>query len=215
MPRSQQPASGRFISIEGGEGAGKSTTIAYLQASLTAAQIPVVVTREPGGTAIGERIRDILLHPQDAAMAHDTELMLMFAARAEHLQKVILPAIGRGEWVICDRFTDATYAYQGAGRGIPEQRIAVLEKWVQGGFEPDMTILFDLPVDLGLQRAGTRGDLDRFEQEQRSFFDAVRECYRERAARYPDRFRIVDASRTLDGDRSQLDLLIAELTGLT
>ena len=148
-------------------------------------------------------------------MSSDAELLLMFAARAEHLQRVIIPALQRGTWVLCDRFTDATYAYQGGGRGIPSARIAALEDWVQGGLQPDMTILFDLPVATGLQRAGQRGELDRFEQEQISFFEAVRANYRDRARQHPRRFRVVDAALELDAVRQQLDAVLDELLAAT
>ena len=141
-------------------------------------------------------------------MHFDTELLLMFAARAQHLHELILPALARGEWVICDRFTDATYAYQGGGRGIDVQRIALLEDWVQQGLQPDTTLLFDLPVAQGLERAGKRGALDRFEQEQQGFFEQVRAAYLERAAQNPGRFRIVDAGRELAAVQQQLDDII-------
>ena len=202
---------GRFITLEGGEGAGKSTNLEYIQDRLQAAGIGVQVTREPGGTPLGEDIRSLLLDPGNAAMHADTELLLMFAARAQHLQELILPALARGEWVLCDRFTDATYAYQGGGRGLDVGRIAQLETWVQEGFQPHRTLLFDLPVDIGLQRAGKRGALDRFEQEQRAFFVRVREGYLARARAFPQRFRVVDAARDLVDVQAQLDPLIEEL----
>ncbi len=207
----QKKSKGRFVTFEGGEGAGKSTNLEYVRERLEAAGIPLLLTREPGGTALGEQIRALLLSPDNKGMSSDAELLLMFAARAEHLRRVIIPALRRGTWVLCDRFTDATYAYQGGGRGIPSARIAVLEDWVQGEFQPDMTILFDLPVETGMQRAGQRGELDRFEQEQMSFFEAVRENYRERARQQPRRFRVVDASLELDAVRHQLDKVLDEL----
>ncbi|TCK18313.1 thymidylate kinase [Thiogranum longum] len=202
---------GRFITLEGGEGAGKSTNATYFASQLEAAGITLRVTREPGGTVLGERIRELLLDPSHQAVHADTELLLMFAARAQHLNEVILPALQAGEWVLCDRFTDATYAYQGGGRGIDMQRIAELEAWVQQGFEPDMTILFDLPVETGLARAGKRGALDRFEQEQTSFFTSVRDTYLQRAKQYPRRFRVIDAAQKLDDVQRQLDTLVEEL----
>jgi dTMP kinase len=207
----EQKSTGCFLTFEGGEGAGKSTNLDYVRDRLEAAGIPLLLSREPGGTALGERIRALLLTPEYKGMSSDAELLLMFAARAEHLHKVIIPALQRGTWVLCDRFTDATYAYQGGGRGIPSERIAVLEDWVQGGFQPDMTILFDLPIDVGMQRAGQRGELDRFEQEDVSFFEAVRASYRERARQHPRRFRVVDASLELDAVRQQLDEILDEL----
>jgi len=202
---------GRFITLEGGEGAGKSTNLAYIRDRLAAAGIAVSVTREPGGTPLGEGIRGLLLDPAHTAMHADTELLLMFAARAQHLHELVLPALERGEWVLCDRFTDATYAYQGGGRGLDMHRIAQLETWVQGGFQPYRTLLFDLPVDVGLQRAGQRGSLDRFEQEQTAFFERVRNSYLDRARAFPDRFRVIDAGRTLGEVQRQLDAVIDEL----
>jgi dTMP kinase len=207
----EDKSTGCFLTFEGGEGAGKSTNLDYVRDRLEAAGIPLLLSREPGGTALGEQIRALLLTPENKGMSSDAELLLMFAARAEHLHKVIIPALQRGTWVLCDRFTDATYAYQGGGRGIPSERIAVLEDWVQGGFQPDMTILFDLPIDVGMQRAGQRGELDRFEQEDVSFFEAVRAGYRERARQHPRRFRVVDASLELDAVRQQLDEILDEL----
>lgn len=204
----QAIARGRFITLEGGEGAGKSTSLEYLGARLQATGVNVLHTREPGGTPLGEKVRELLLNPDHTGMHSDTELLLMFAARAQHLHEVILPALASGEWVICDRFTDATFAYQGGGRGIDMQRIGLLENWVQQGFQPDTTLLFDLPVAQGLARAGQRGSLDRFEQEQQDFFDRVRKVYLERASKYPERFRIVDAGRELAAVRQQLDDII-------
>jgi len=202
---------GRFITLEGGEGAGKSTNLAYIQSRLQAAGKPVTLTREPGGTPLGERIRGLLLDPDNTDMHADTELLLVFAARTQHLQHAILPALERGNWVLCDRFTDATYAYQGGGRGLDDARIAQLEAWVQAGFQPHRTLLFDLPVELGLQRAGERGALDRFEQEQAAFFERVRAAYRARAQRFPERFRVIDAGRPLAEVQVQLDAVIDEL----
>ncbi len=207
-----QPAyPGRFITLEGGEGAGKSTNADYLAQRLEAAGIRLLRTREPGGTALGERIRELLLDTASDGMHADTELLLMFAARAQHIHERILPALRAGAWVLCDRFTDATYAYQGGGRGIDVARIAQLEDWVQQGFQPDMTILFDLPVETGLARAGARGELDRFEREQQAFFEAVRQAYLQRAEREPARFRVVDAGQPLGAVQHQLDTLVNEL----
>ncbi len=199
------------MTFEGGEGAGKSTNLEYVRNRLEAAGVPLLLSREPGGTALGEKIRALLLDPDNKGMSCDAELLLMFAARAEHLSSVIMPALQRGTWVLCDRFTDATYAYQGGGRGIGSERIALLEDWVQGGFQPDMTILFDLPIDVGMQRARQRAQLDRFEQEQLSFFEAVRASYLERARHDPRRFRVVDASLELATVQQQLDKIVAEL----
>nr|WP_229631826.1 dTMP kinase [Pseudomonas quercus] len=186
-----------FITLEGPEGAGKSTNRDYLAARLRDAGMDVQLTREPGGTPLAERIRELLLAPSDEPMAVDTELLLMFAARAQHIDQVIRPALARGAVVVCDRFTDATYAYQGGGRGISVSRIAELEAFVQGSLRPDLTLVFDLPVDVGLARAAARGRLDRFEQEARSFFDAVRQAYLARAATDPQRYEIIDASLPL------------------
>lgn len=187
---------GRFIVIEGSEGAGKSTQIERLRQRLAQAGIPVRTTREPGGTALGEALRALLLQATTEPMAVDAELLLIFAARAEHLAKVIRPALARGEWVLCDRFTDATYAYQGAGRSIDVDRIAELERWVQGDLRPDRVLVLDLPVIRGLARAGRRGEADRFEQEDVAFFERVRRAYLQRAERDPDRYRVIDASRS-------------------
>lgn len=189
--------SGRFITIEGIEGVGKSTNLAFVQARLEAVGQSVVLTREPGGTDLGEAIRGLLLDHRNDAMGDDTELLLMFAARAQHLAEVIRPAMTRGLWVLCDRFTDATYAYQGGGRGVARERIAALEEWVQDGLRPDLTLLLDVPVELGLARAGKRGALDRFERERADFFERVRAAYLALAEAEPARFRVIDASQPL------------------
>lgn len=199
---------GLFITLEGPEGAGKSTNREYLAQQLRAAGKDVVLTREPGGTPLAERIREVLLASSDEPMNPDAELLLMFAARAQHLAQVIRPALQRGAVVLCDRFTDATYAYQGGGRGLPEARIATLERFVQGELQPDLTLVFDLPVEVGLARATARGRLDRFEQESRAFFEAVRSTYLARAASDTVRYRIVDASQTLAQVQQALDLLV-------
>lgn len=208
MGRNKQ---GRFVTLEGGEGAGKSTNLDYLRERLVAAGMTVTVTREPGGTELGEAVRALLLDPHITAMHADTELLLMFAARSQHLHEIVLPALARGEWILCDRFTDATYAYQGGGRGLDPARIAALESWVQGGFQPYRTLLFDLPVATGLARAGGRGALDRFEQEQTAFFERVRAGYLARAREFPERFRIINADQPLAGVQAQLDKFIDEM----
>ena len=187
-----------FITLEGPEGAGKSTQLLALAEYLQAAGKSVTETREPGGTSLGEAIRHILLDPAQTTLASDAELLLLFAARAQHLAELIRPALARGEWVLCDRFTDASYAYQGGGRGIPWSRIAVLEQWVQADLQPDLILVLDLPVELGLQRAGKRGPADRFEREEQAFFERVRATYLQRAANKPERYRIIDASAPLD-----------------
>lgn len=194
---------GRFITLEGGEGAGKSTSMAFVCEYLKQTGREVLATREPGGTPLGESIRELLLHGKEG-MSPDTELLLMFAARAEHLQQVIHPALNRGIDVVCDRFTDATYAYQGGGRGIPAERIGALETWVQGTFRPDLTLLLDIPITQGLARAGNRSAPDRFEREQHAFFERVRQCYLETAAREPRRVRIINASLDLPAVQMQL-----------
>ena len=206
--------SGLFITLEGPEGAGKSTNRDYLAARLAEQGIEVLLTREPGGTPLAERVREILLAPSDEAMAADTELLLVFAARAQHLAQVIRPALARGCVVLCDRFTDATYAYQGGGRGLPEARIAVLENFVQGQLRPDLTLIFDLPIEVGLARAAARGRLDRFEQEGCSFFEAVRQAYLHRADSAPQRYRIVDAAQPLGQVQQALDELLPQILEL-
>ncbi len=203
--------SGLFITLEGPEGAGKSTNREYLAELLMQAGIEVVLTREPGGTPLAERIRELLLAPDSEVMAVDTELLLMFAARAQHLAGVIRPALARGAVVQCDRFTDATYAYQGGGRGLAYERIAILEQFVQGDLRPDLTLVFDLPVEVGLARAAARGKLDRFEQEQQSFFEAVRQTYLARAAQAPERYRILDAAQPLSQVQADLAALFPAL----
>lgn len=195
---------GCFITVEGTEGVGKTTNMEYSLSLLEAAGIEVVTTREPGGTELGEEIRALLLGHKHDGMHDDTELMLMFAARAEHIAQVIRPALEAGKWVLCDRFTDATYAYQGGGRGINLQRIAVLEDWVQGELRPDLTLLLDVPVDIGLDRAGKRSAPDRFEKEKHDFFEKVRNMYRQRANNEPARFRVIDAGKDLETVQKQL-----------
>lgn len=195
---------GRFITLEGSEGSGKSTNLHYIHQHLCQAGIEVVLSREPGGTPLGESIRELLLDHQQQSMCDDTELLLMFAARAQHLHECILPALEQGKWVLCDRFTDASYAYQGAGRGIPLQRIAQLEQWVQGELRPDLTLFLDLPVAQGLARAGERAELDRFEREQLDFFERVRQGYLAQADAHPERYRVIDAAPALAEVQAQI-----------
>ena len=166
------------------------------------------------GTPLAERIRELLLAPSDEAMCADTELLLVFAARAQHLAHVIRPALARGAVVLCDRFTDATYAYQGGGRGLSQERIATLETFVQGPLRPDLTLVFDLPIEVGMARASARGRLDRFEQEGRTFFDAVRSTYLKRAEASPERYRLIDAAQSLENVQVQLDTLLPQLLEL-
>jgi len=193
---------GKFITIEGGEGVGKSTQIVALRDLLAARGIEVVFTREPGGTRRAERIREMLLETSDEAMPGICELLLMFAARSTHIENVIRPALDRGAWVVCDRFTDATYAYQGGGRGVPREQIAALEKLVQGDLKPDLTLLLDAPLDISSARASARnaaaGSSDRFEREQREFFERVRTAYLDRASAEPNRFVLIDAAASVD-----------------
>ena len=199
-----------FITLEGIEGAGKSTCMVLAARLLEEAGHPPLQTREPGGTALGETLRELLLGHRHDGMAGDTELLLMFAARAEHLQNKILPALGAGRWVLCDRFTDATYAYQGGGRGIERERIQVLEQWVQRGFRPHLTLLLDLPPEVGLERAGKRSAPDRFEKETLDFFRRVREAYLDLARREPERFRVIDAARPLQEVEAQVSRALGE-----
>ncbi len=185
---------GRFITLEGVDGAGKSSHIGTIRQALEERGIPVRLTREPGGTALGESLRELLLH---RAMGLATETLLIFAARAEHLECVIRPALDAGTWVLCDRFTDSTYAYQGSARGLGVDAVAALERWVHADLQPDLTVLFDLPVEVSLARRKQASlELDRFEQEDREFFERVRAGYRSRALADPARIRIIDAART-------------------
>lgn len=205
MPR------GIFITLEGGEGAGKSTNLIFIRQWLQRAGREVVVTREPGGTEAGERVRDILLHSKQLHITPECEMLLMFAARAEHLAKVIRPALAAGKTVLCDRFTDATYAYQGGGRGLAPERIAMIENWVQGDLRPDLTLLLDIPVQAGRERAGQRGEPDRFERENNDFFTRVRETYLARAKAEPARLRVIDASHPLEQVERQIAAVLEEL----
>lgn len=189
------PARGRFISLEGGEGAGKSTLLAGVLACLRQRGLSVVQAREPGGTPVGEAVRAIVLDPALAPLAAETELLLMFASRAQLVREVIEPALAAGQWVVCDRFADASYAYQGGGRGQPAARIEELERWACDGVKPDLTLLLDLPVAAGRARAAGRGEADRIESEADAFFERVRASYRDRATQEPNRFRVIDASQ--------------------
>jgi dTMP kinase len=202
---------GKFITVEGSEGVGKSSNLAYIEEYLSNAGINVVRTREPGGTPLGESIRELLLDARQTAMCDDTELLLMFAARAQHLAEVIRPALATGQWVLCDRFTDATYAYQGGGRSVPMERIRALEDWVQGELRPDHTLLLDMPVGAGLERAGNRSQPDRFEQEQHAFFERVRETYLTRAQTEPGRIHVIDASPALDKVQAQIATVLQQI----
>ncbi|WP_114241274.1 dTMP kinase [Dyella sp. C9] len=185
---------GKFITLEGGEGAGKSTLLAGLQQYLVDQGVSLVQTREPGGTPLGEAVRAIVLDPAQRGMCAEAELLLMFASRAQLVRECIEPALAAGKWVLCDRFTDASYAYQGGGRGVAVDRIATLEQWATDGLRPDLTLLLDLPVATGRARAAGRGEADRIEVEADAFFERVRAAYRARAAAEPERFRLIDAS---------------------
>ena len=201
---------GRFITIEGGEGAGKSTAQTFLAERLTAQGLSVLRTREPGGTPLAEAIRRNLLSVDEEAPVEMAELLLIFAARAQHLSKVIEPALNQGQWVLCDRFTDATYAYQGGGRGLSVALIGELEGLVQGKRRPDTVILLDMPPEIGLARARARGALDRFEQEEQAFFERVRQGYLERAALFPDRYVVVDAAQELSEVQKSLEAVMTK-----
>ncbi len=195
---------GKFITLEGGEGVGKTTNIEFIKEYFLQLNIPVVVTREPGGTPIAETLRKILLAKHEETISGQTELLLMFAARSQHLSEVIYPNLKKGNWVLCDRFTDATYAYQGGGRKVADNKIACLENLVQGDFRPDLTLLLDAPVEVGLVRAKTRNELDRFEMEQIDFFKSVRETYLNRAKQYPERIKIIQADQVLEQVQKQI-----------
>ena len=187
---------GKFITLEGIDGAGKSTQLAWMAELLQRAGKRIVVTREPGGTALGEQLRALLLD-RSMAMHVETEALLMFAARREHLDKVILPALAQDQWVLSDRFTDASFAYQSGGRGLDSAKLIILEQWVQGALQPDLTLYFDVPVNVGQQRVSQGRVMDRFEQEQADFFLRVRAAYLDRAQRFPDRIKIIDSNRSL------------------
>lgn len=200
-----------FITLEGIEGVGKSTQGERLVRWLEQCNVPLIFTREPGGSPVGNRIRELLLTPTASAPAAETELLLMFAARAEHLAKTIEPALAAGKWVISDRFTDASHAYQGGGRGVPTDRIEALEHWVQGTRTPDRTLLFDAPVEQALERARGRGPADRFEQETTAFFERARAAYLARAHADPMRFRIIDATADVETVSTEVQRHIADL----
>lgn len=201
---------GRFITLEGVEGVGKSTNLAYIKSRLESAGLSVIETREPGGTQMAEEIRALLLQPRNESVSEMAELLLMFAARAQHIHALIQPSLDAGHWVLCDRFTDATYAYQGGGRGLSLDWIATLESMVQQTLKPDLTLLLDLPVEIGLERARQRSALDRFETEKKNFFEQVRRVYLQRAATEPKRFAIIDATPCLSDVQAQIDTALSE-----
>jgi len=198
----------KFITFEGVDGAGKSTHLLWFAETLRQRGLDVLVTREPGGTPLGENLREILLNQP---MHPETEAMLMFAARLEHIEQVIKPALQRGTWVVSDRFTDASFAYQGGGRGVPLTKLEQLERWVQGDLQPDLTLLFDIPVEVARQRLSNNATLDRFEQEQESFFERVRHSYLDRCNKSPQRFARIDASKTQEQVKVKLQEILAIL----
>ncbi len=205
-------ARGKFITFEGIDGAGKTTHLAWfrdrLSEKVAASGREVVMTREPGGTKLGEALRDILLHqPMDL----ETEALLMFAARREHLAEVIEPALARGDWVLSDRFTDATFAYQGGGRGLPRDKLEALERWVQGGFQPDLTVLFDIPADTASERRSAAREPDRFESESEAFFNRTRAEYLRRVEEAPYRFAVIDSTQSIPRIQIQLEELITSI----
>ncbi len=207
-----QPAKGFFLTIEGSEGVGKSTALKFIQDYLTRAEKKFIVTREPGGTDIAEKIRHILLTPNAAeTMLPETELLLMFACRMQHVQQVILPALSKGLWVVSDRFVDASFAYQGGGRGIDISRIEFLEKWLLQGLKPDLTLLLDAPVQIGLERAKHRGPEDRIEQEKAAFFEGVRQGYLKRMQQDKKRFRLIDATAPLETVQAELKKILDDI----
>ena len=202
---------GAFITVEGVDGAGKTTQLGYIENWLTQHGVEVVRTREPGGTSLGEQLRAIVLEGKDLKIDDRAELLMMFAARQQHLSELILPALQGGKWVLCDRFTDATYAYQGAGRGIDLAEIEDLEKWVQRGFVPDLTLVLDVETEIGVSRSDARGMTpDRFEQQNLSFKQAVRQQYLERAARFPERMKVIDASTSISEVQECLGRVLGE-----
>lgn len=202
---------GKFITIDGVEGAGKSTQIEFICEYLKAKGVNVILTREPGGTDVGEKIRALLLSNSTGKMHADTELMLMFAARNEHIQNKIMPALGQGDWVLSDRFTDSSYAYQGGGRGLDMERITQLESWVVQDFAPDMTLLLDVPVEVGMSRVEARGKKDRIEMEKMDFFDRVRQAYIARSEEFPDRIKLIDSSQTIEHTTKQIGEILDTL----
>lgn len=196
---------GRFITIEGTEGVGKTTNIEYIKQWLDDRAISYVSTREPGGTPLAEEIRQVLLANREEKVCSKAELLMMFAGRAQHIDQVIEPQLAKGNWVLCDRFTDATYAYQGAGREMGDELIKSLETMVQGAMRPDLTLVLDVPVELGLERAGNRSEPDRFEREKTDFFNRVRQAYLSMATNNPQRYKIIDASQNLEHVQLQIE----------
>ena len=201
---------GKFITLEGIEGVGKTSNLNFIREQLEAAGHDCIVTREPGGTSLGESLRELLLSHSDENMSPDAELLMMFAARAEHLSKVIRPALDAGKTVLCDRFTEATYAYQGGGRQLDVNKISDLETWVQGDLRPDLTVVLDAPVEVGRARAGSRSAPDRIEKERDDFFQRVREAYIKLSEQNPHRICLIDASVELEAVQSQIRQKLVE-----
>ena len=201
-------AHGKFITLEGIDGAGKSTHLAFIAERLRGLGHQVIVTREPGGTPLGEMLRDLVLSQK---MHVETETLIMFASRREHIDKVIVPALEKGIWVLSDRFTDATFAYQGGGRGIARERLQALENWVQSGLQPDLTLLFDVPLEISRERLSHNVSLDRFEEEKQDFFARVRQAYLDRAAEYRQRVRVINSSRSIAEIQAELAPLLEKL----
>ena len=208
MSGAQSMSKAKFITFEGVDGAGKSTHLAWFAETLRERGMDVLVTREPGGTPLGERLRELLLNE---SMLAETEALLMFAARMEHIEQVIKPALQRGAWVVSDRFSDASFAYQGGGRGVPAEKLVQLEAWVHAGLQPDLTLLFDIPVEIARQRLANNASLDRFEQEQAGFFNRVRQAYLARYRENPARFALIDASVTPDEIKKKLEEIISTI----
>jgi dTMP kinase len=201
---------GKFITLEGMDGAGKTTHLEWLRGRLEAQGITLTVTREPGGTALGEALRGMLLDNHEPRQP-ETEALLMFAARSEHIARVIAPALAAGRWVLCDRFTDATYAYQAGGSGMAWSRVAELERWVQGELQPDLTLYFDLAPEVGRARARQAREPDRFEREQQAFYERVRAAYLRRAQEHPRRIRIIDAARAIPEIQVELEEIVSSI----
>lgn len=202
---------GKFITLEGGEGVGKSTNLTFVKQLLEQTGITVMTTREPGGTPFAEKIRQLLLENRQEVVSEQAELLLMFAARAQHIYHVIQPALSKGNWVLCDRFTDATYAYQGGGRAMDLAMIEWLEDKVQGKIRPDLTLLLDTPIEVGMDRANKRGALDRFELEKQTFFERVRTAYLQRAEKLPEQIKVINADQSLDKVQDEIRFVIEKL----
>lgn len=201
--------SAKFITFEGVDGAGKSTHLNWFSETLRQRGVNLKITREPGGTPLGESLRNLLLHE---AMHPETEALLMFASRREHIEQVIQPALKLGQWVISDRFSDASFAYQGGGRCVPIEKLELLERWVHPQLQPDLTLLFDIPIEIARQRLSNNASLDRFEQEQGAFFERVRQAYLNRSQQHPERYVVIQAEQSMDEVKKRLEQIIERLT---